>query len=382
MGYGRMKLLVLTNLFPNAEERTRGIFIYQQLKALNRKHDIKVICPVAWHPFKHSIKTHKSEFGGIPVIYVRYFYTPKVLRSLYGLFLTISIINHFRKTEKVRYDKIYAFWAYPDGFAAWALSRLYKIPLIISLRGSDINVLTLYPLLRWQIRYILNKCEHVFAVSRELKEKTVAIGVLYNKITVIPNGVDNSIFYPSSKESARKIINCPLKELVLLYVGGLKDIKGVMILMEAIRIIATAGGSEMTLYLVGEGPLRASIERFAEINNLKSWVKCVGGVRHERIAVWMNAADRFVLPSYHEGCPNVLLEALACNLPVVATNVGAVPDIVADFNAAVLVPPGDPAAMARAIQESFDKRWDLSAFETIKQKYTWDAVVDSVGKYL
>jgi glycosyltransferase involved in cell wall biosynthesis len=126
------------------------------------------------------------------------------------------------------------------------------------------------------------------------------------------------------------------------------------------------------VYLVGEGPDKPLIESAIQAHNVTGYIHVLPGCAFDDVAVWMAAADLVTLPSYMEGCPNVVLEALACGRPVVATNVGGIPEIMGG-ECGRLVPPRDPATLAQALASVLDTTWDASAISA-RGSRSWSTV--------
>jgi glycosyltransferase involved in cell wall biosynthesis len=127
----------------------------------------------------------------------------------------------------------------------------------------------------------------------------------------------------------------------------------------------------LNVYLVGEGPAKSLIESAIQANNAASYIHMMPGCSFDEVAVWMAASNLVTLPSYNEGCPNVILEALACGRPVVATNVGGIPEIMSE-EFGCLVPPREPIQLANALASVLDKSWDATAISMHRNR-SWEA---------
>ena len=143
-------------------------------------------------------------------------------------------------------------------------------------------------------------------------------------------------------------------------------------MLQALAQLREQGGLEFTTHFIGAGPLERELKELAAKLALGESVRFWGQRRHEEIPRWMNAVDLFCLPSIREGCPNVLLEALASGKPVVASRVGGIPELVGDHNA-VLVPPGEPEALAAALRTAIAASWDQRQLRESVQGFSWDA---------
>jgi len=355
-----MKLLIITNLFPNSKEPIRGMYNKQQFAELTKTCELEVVAPLPYH---HFLKVPYWEIiDGVQVHHPRYFMTPKLGRSLYGFYYFFGIVGKIRDIySHFKFDCILATWAYPDGFAAGLIAKMFKKPLVIKVHGSDINLHTRYRLRRLMIVYTLNRCAKVIAVSNALKKRMVDIGVLEEKIEVISNGVDMDKFFPMDNVECRKKLNLPLEKKLVLYVGNLVEVKGPDILIEA----ASRLPENVRVIMIGSGALEDSLKEKVKLLKLDNKVTFAGVKPHKDIPLWINAADVLCLPSLHEGCPNVVLESMACGRPVVASRVGGLEEIVHTDDMGILVKSGDPLILTGALSRALDKVWDYNA---IKEK--------------
>ena len=350
-----MNVLVITNLFPNAKQPQRGVFNFQQLVALKKKCSLCIIAPVPWVPaFFHRKKDkvyreipEKESIAGMETYHPRYVVTPKIGRALYGRLYYRGIkgvVDRLIREQKP--DIIFATWAYPDGYAASLIAKVKNIPLVIKVHGTDINVLGSTPLLRQKMIKAFQRAKGIVAVSRSLKETISSWGINDRKVKLIENGVNKSLFYPRNKNESRQQLglNANLKHIV--YIGNLVEVKGIFYLIEAMRHMK----EEYHLHLIGEGELMEPLKKKVKDYNLSSQVTFYGRKAHEEIPLWLSAADVFCLPSVYEGCPNVVLEALACGTSVVASHVGGISEFVDTEEKGTLVEPKNPKALAEALQ--------------------------------
>jgi teichuronic acid biosynthesis glycosyltransferase TuaC len=267
-----VKVLVITNLYPNSQEATRGTYNSQQCQGLSKLCDIKIVAPLPWSPmstvFKRGAvfaKVPEHEIvDGLEVYHPRYFMVPKIGRSFYGFFFYLSLLGKIRNINKAfDFDVVYAPWVYPDGVGSQLIAKVLNKPVVIGALGTDINVYLKYFLRRKIIVRSLSKANGVVAVSNALKEKMVKNGVSEGKITVIPNGVNTRYFRLLDKAQCRKDLNIDLKTKVILFVGNLVPIKGVEDLLDAIVEIKTKL-SELKLIIVGDGPLKDRLKQKVE----------------------------------------------------------------------------------------------------------------------
>jgi glycosyltransferase involved in cell wall biosynthesis len=198
----------------------------------------------------------------------------------------------------------------------------------------------------------------------------------WEKISVIPNGVDVNEFRPLDNETPSSLLWC----------GRFVHEKGLEYLVEALRIIVTEKKRRsIKLTMVGDGPLLPKIHELVERNGLDENVRFVGDLPHERIPTLMSEASVYVLPSLHEGMPYTLLEAMACGKPVIGSNIPGINDVIAHDRNGILVPAEDPKELACAIEKLLDDRKlrrDLgrNARQLVVMKYGWDTIVSRIER--
>ena len=384
-----VKVLTFTTLFPNNVQPNHGIFIMERMKRAADYCDLKVVAPVPFFPplkmnskwYSHSQVARKIQFPEFEVHYPRYFITPKIGMIFYGLFLFLSTIGMVRRiNKKFNFDIIDAHYIYPEGLTAILLGKLFRKKVVLSARGTDINLYPKFPLIKKQIIYTLNKADKIISVCQALKDTMVKLGITPNKIKVVPNGVDINKFYPIDRNEARKRTQLPGKKKIILSVGHLIERKGFHFIIEALAILKRKNGSGNCplLVIVGEGEYRISLEKQISDLSLESDVMLIGSKSHDQLNDWYNACDLFCLASSREGWPNVLFEALACGKPVVATNVWGVSEVLKSKHYGILVEKQDPLEISKALDEAMTIVWDEKSIIRYAQKHTWNSVGESV----
>ncbi|HTM45513.1 MAG TPA: glycosyltransferase family 4 protein, partial [Polyangiaceae bacterium] len=275
-----------------------------------------------------------------------------------------KVVHRYRK----RVDVILGSWAYPDGFAAVMLSRLLGVPAVIKLHGSDINVLAHMAGPRRGLRWALPRAERIVAVSHPLREAAIELGATSARIDVVRNGVDRACFHPKDRLAARRALGLPVDRAMVLCVSNVERHKGSLDLVRAMAVLA-ARRPDVSLVMVGDGTAMDECKRLsAELN---VGISFVGARPHQEVSDWLTACDVFVLPSWNEGTPNVLLEALACGRRVVATRIGGIPDVVRSNTLGTLVTPADPAALAVAIEDALSTPYDPTVISTTLDVPDW-----------
>jgi glycosyltransferase involved in cell wall biosynthesis len=312
---------------------------------------------------------------GVEVLYSRFPVLPKV-GALQGAMLSVALFPVLRRLHAEKsIDLINAHWFFPDGVAAsWVAKRL-GIPVVLSAHGCDVNLYTRLALRRPQILAALRRSAQVTVVSQPMRDRLGELGVPDADVQVILNGVDPTRFTLRDKTVARQALGLPATGQLILLVGQMVEVKGIPWLLHALRSMGNGAGSP-TLLLVGEGPLRRAYQRLAMDLGLQGQVRFLGPRPNEDIPQFMRAADVLCLPSRREGCPTVVLESLACGLPVVASAVGAVPALVTDRNG-VLFPVGDVPALASSLERALAMDWDPEAIRGSVAHITWDRVAEA-----
>jgi teichuronic acid biosynthesis glycosyltransferase TuaC len=252
-----------------------------------------------------------------------------------------------------------ATWAYPDGCAAVLAARAAGKPCVVKVHGSDVNVVLRTRAARAVASRILPRADAVIAVSRPLAKELVSLGVPRERVHLVLNGVDASRFHPRDRSATRRELGVAEDERLVLFVGRLEPQKGIGELLEAFEQLR-ARVPRATLALVGHGvateEVRARVERWGPGGALMLGARPPG-----EVAAWMGACDVLTLPSWAEGTPNVVLEALASGRPVVATRVGGIPDVLRDERSGIVVPPRSAGALAGALHDALERPWDEAA---------------------
>lgn len=379
-----MKLLLFSSYFPNGADPVRGTFNLQQAKALSNRCELAVMAPIQWFPVKlwhgagPSAAPYFEHVEGLPAWHPRYALTPGIARDTYPAQMAAAVVPHLaRIRRKFPFDVLLATWAFPDVVVGALAARLLGVPLLAKVHGSDINVQSRYPLRRPQIRWAINRAEKVLAVSGALRTRLLELGIPEHKILVHHNGIDRERFQLRDSGEARRELGLDPAGKHVLFVGYLVEAKALHILLEAVARLRQQNRLDFTTHLVGCGPLEAELRGRAAALGVQDVVRFQGRRPHSEVPTWMAAADVFCLPSIREGCPNVMLEALASGRPVVATRVGGIPELAREDNA-LLVPPADPEALAGALTEALSRGWDPAALRQSVAGYSWETSADAL----
>lgn len=377
-GGGRViRILTFSTLYPNAARPRHGVFVENRLRRLvaDGRVAATVVAPVPWFPFRGDRFGRYADFArapaeeerfGIPVRHPRYPLLPKIGMTVapYLLYRAVRPDIERRMRGGMGFDLIDAHYFYPDGVAAVLLGRALGVPVTITARGTDLNLLPRYALPRRMIRWAAGQAAGLITVCAALKASLVALGVAADRITVLRNGVDLEQFAPGDRDAARAHLG--LSGPVLLSVGHLISRKGHDIVVEALAEIP-----EATLLIAGEGPEERALRGLIRRRDLEGRVRFLGAVPHAEMAALYRAADVLVLASSREGWANVLLEAMACGTPVVASDVWGTPEVVAAPEAGRLMAARTPVAAAAAIRALLDAPPDRAATRAYAEGFGW-----------
>ena len=356
-----LKIAVVTRYFPSSAEPWQGRSAYQTLRVLARQADVRVFYPNATYP--SFLKPRKRIYDqldasfsppDVNVTYHNYSALPLVSRPFNGSMAARCLLPHVRSFAP---DLIFSIFLYPEGYAALKIGQALSVPVVAMGIGSDIHsigdrISAMYT------RTLLREVDSLVAVCDDLRNKAVAMGAPPEKTRAIVNGCDLSIFRVGDRLEARQNLHIDPAAEAVFYIGRMDVKKGLRELVEAATALHPQR-PDLHLYLVGEGPDRPLIEGAIQANNATSYIHALPACAFDDVAVWMTASDLVTLPSYMEGCPNAVLEALACGRPVVATRVGGIPEIMSD-EFGRLVPPRDSAELARALASVLDRNWDAA----------------------
>jgi len=286
----------------------------------------------------------------------------------------------WRKLRSMHFDLIDAHHVYPDGFAAILLGTLFDKPVVVSARGSDINHYPQFATIRPMVKYVLRRADALIAVSQSLKDAMVELGCNSDKVTVIGNGVDPQKFNPQPRAAARRLLGLPENDPIVLSVGGLVELKGFHVLIDAMARLRPRRPN-VRLFIVGEGEYREQLMRQINGLDLAENVMLVGAFSHDQLRAWYSAADVFCLASSSEGCPNVVLEAMACGQPVVATKIRGTQELIVSRQFGTLV-ARDSAEFERAVDDALTRQWDREAIVAYARSHGWEQVaIDVLSVY-
>jgi glycosyltransferase involved in cell wall biosynthesis len=373
-----LKIAVITRYFPSSGEPWQGRSAYQTLRALSLKADVHVFYPNSAYPKLLSPRSRLYDRldrsyspAGVNVSYHDYAALPVISRPFNGRMAARALLSHVRA---FRPDLIFSIFVYPEGYAALRIARALGVPVVVMGIGSDIHsigdrISAMYT------KSVLENADFLVTVSDDLRKKALLMGASPEKSSAVVNGCDLSVFHPGDRVEARRKLQLDETAPTVVYIGRMDLRKGLRELVEAsVRLHATRPDAQV--YMVGAGADREQVSSAVDAAGASSYIHVLPPCSPEDVAVWMTAADLVTLPSYMEGCPNVVLEALACGRPVVATNVGGIPEILSD-RCGRLVPPRDAAALAAALESVLSAKWDALEIAQYGSR-SWATVADEL----
>lgn len=375
------KILLFSSLYPSAVRPIHGIFVETRLRELLKTGQVqaKVVAPVPWFPFKAKRFGEYAQFAatprfetrnGVEVHHPRYLLLPKVGMNLAPYAMALGALRTVRRLQREGFDPdlIDAHYYYPDGVAAGLLAKWLGKPFVVTARGTDLNLIPQYPLPRKLILETAAQASASIGVCQALMDTLGELGAERSKLHTLRNGVDLQRFVPEDRAQARQRLGLPVDGRYLLSVGHLIERKGHHIAIEALSHLPG-----VTLLIAGGGPEEGALKALAKRLGVAERVRWVGVVPQTDLKWWYSAADVLALCSSREGWANVLLEAMACGTPVLATNIWGTPEVVSTPAAGLLLARRDAPALAAAwvhLHTQLPSREDTRAHA---ETFSWEA---------
>lgn len=374
-----MKLAVVTHYFPTSAMPWQGHSAYQTLRELAKMCEVHVFCSVAEYPTLLKPKSpHKAvdlawRPGEVNVTYVPYTAVPVVSRPLNGYSIARKLLPHVREFDP---DVILNYVIYPQGLAAVIIGKKLHVPTVLTAIGSDLNRIS-DPLCGLLTRKTLRGADFVTTVSHDLCLTARRMGAHPGSTRPKLNGCNTKVFYPRPRLAARETLGLDPESEVIVYVGRLDLRKGLMELVDAMAALRRKR-PKAHCYLIGDGPAQAELEAAVAKQNLRDTITFVPPRMSEEVAVWMGASNLVTLPSYNEGCPNVVIEALSSGRPVVATRVGGIPELM-DERTGRMVPKQNVPALTKALEQVLEAKWDAQYISKLHGRSWTDVARDLRG---
>ncbi len=351
-----MRVLAVTKVFPNAVVPLDEPHVAQRYASVQGRCEISVLGTIPTFPLAPLLGrwSHAGRVAGAPrrevirgleVEHPRYLLIPKVGLPVQWLLYAAGIFRAVL-ARRAETDVLWSTWVYPDGVAALWVGQLLGLPVVVESIGSDVNIVAQKPPARALLRRFLPGAARVIAVSRPLAEKLIELGAAPERVDVIPTGVNRELFAPRDRGQARARLGRDDGERLVLFVGRTERAKGVFDLLEAFRQVVARDPAARLVY-VGQGEAQAELAARAAAFGER--VLLTGGRPLPEVAEWIGACDLLALPSWAEGTPNVILEALSAGRRVVASSVGGIPDLITSARLGELVPARDVGALGGAL---------------------------------
>ena len=373
------KVVSLSTVFPTPCDAARGLFVRARLQQLSTFTQVKVVAPVAaWgrHPDQKIPPCRHDQ--NLEVLHPRWIYLPGT-GVLTAFLLFVQMIWPLARLRKhFPFELLDAHFGYPEGIAAALLAGVFRVPFTITLRGSEL-LHAQHGLRRRGIRWAIRRASRIVAVSGELRQFAIRLGAHPDRVKCIPNGVDAGLFHRRSPEQSRQRHGLPARERILLMAGHLIELKGHAHVIRAVQALRS-GNLPVRLLIAGGSPGRGvasqepSLRRLVAELHLQDQVTFLGQVSPDVLAELMSAADLFCLASSREGCPNVVNEALACGTPVVATDVGAIREMIPSEEYGLILPRERPELFPQVLRTALEKSWDREAIALLGQSRSWSRV--------
>ncbi len=374
-----IRIATVTSIYPNAVMPGRGLFVENRLRHLVGSGEVEaqVIAPVMrlWPGFRalgidhrwEDVPDQESRFG-INIRHPRFTHIPAFRVGLTPWFMSRAIAAELRRLQAsgFDFDLIDAHYFYPDGVAAVMAAKALGKPVVVTARGSDLNIHAEHFIEGPKIRKAVRDADGLVAVSAALGQKLVDLGAAQHKLKVLRNGVDLEKFCPGNRTEVREKFN--IDSSLLLSVGNLVELKGHDLTIRAMRLMPDA-----RLMIAGAGPLESDLKKLADSEGVADRVIFLGSIDQANLPAFYRAADVLVLASAREGMANVLLESLACGTPVVASDIPGMGEVIDPPESGSLMKERTPEALASAaaaLLSHLPSREDTRAYAG---KFDWAA---------
>lgn len=351
---------MLTTSFPAHKQGFQSIFILEIANSIAKKGiDVDVVTPY----FKASKKKKKEKIRKINVHRFKYFLPTslQVLREGGGipsnlrrswfarLQLPFFLFTYFLKGLKIskKCDIIHSQWSL-SGLVGVFIKKITKKPLLVTVRGSDLNMSLKNPIFKRIIKFVFKNADKITTVGENLKKSILSLGISKEKVALTLNGVNTDLFKKRDKNKIRKKIGLHQTKKIILLVGWLVKEKGIGYLINSIPNLEN---KNIQLLLIGEGNDKKLFKKQIALLKLKNNVFFLGTKSQEELVPYYNAADIFALPSLSEGRPNTILEAMASETPIISTSVGGIPELIINNKTGILIKPKNKIEIANSINK-------------------------------
>lgn len=394
-----LKICIVTTMFPKYFGDSYGPFVFEEAKFLVKKGvEVHVITQhnqgAAYEEIMDGVHVHRfrwlepKEFKAL-IYFTGLIDNFRLLTYVISLFFNLIMIK-----RRYGIELFHAHHTIPTGLVAIMVSKIIRVPVVITAHlmditthGTDVGPLENIvdfesnSIFKRLIMYSMNSSKKIIAVSQDLANRIVQMGI--NKdITVLRNAVDINRFKPSKNMEFRHNNKIYDNDILILFIGHLETFKGIFELLYSFHRIKL-DHKNIKLMVVGEGHEEEKVRNIVSKYKLDNFVIFAGKVSPETIQNYYQMADIFTLPSYTEGLPLVVIEAMACGLPVVVSTVGGIPELVKDDVNGFLVPPKDKASLTKKLKKLVDdidlrEKFGRKALETVDDEFNIDKKVDKL----
>ena len=372
------RLLFISNLFPARESAYNGLDNAVLLHHLNADFDIRVLCPKpVLPPWKKLYLNPRKEDAYLKPTYVPVPYLPKIGSRWNDKLMRRGLRPVFEKLiADWKPDSILCSWLYPDACAVASLAKEHSIACDLITQGSDTHQYLGRPIRRNRILEAIRCSRNVICRSGDLANQLEKAGAESQKLHTVYNGIDPETFYAreQQKTELRHKLNLPEGIPILLFVGNFLPVKNPLFLLEALAELRASSHPSIRLVMLGKGPLHRTLQQTSSTLGIQDAVSFPGACTSSQVAEYMNAADLFCLCSHNEGLPNVVLESLACGLPVISTAVGGIGEVLNSPVYGSLAWPNTPSSLSdyvNAIRERLDHPPQRQKIESYGKQFTW-----------
>jgi teichuronic acid biosynthesis glycosyltransferase TuaC len=386
----RPNVLALSFLFPNRAQRGYGVFVLNRLKAVQQFCNLRVIAPVQWYPLIGHLQGARGTSGipareqieGVDVFHPHFAVVPRYMKWFDGLsywWAARGVMTRLRRRDAFDVDLIDVHWTYPDIVAGYLLARRSGKKFIVTVRGHEALYDEEVSVRRWLVALLLRRADFVVTLSAELRDKVLRLGVSPQKSRVVLNGVDPARFRYMDRDSCRRRLGLSPTARIIISVGRLTRRKGHHELIRVMPYLLREAATD--LYLIGgvnrEQDYGSILRKTISELGLAS-VHIMENVAHDELPWWYGAADLFCLATMSEGCPNSVLEALACGTPVVATNAGAIGELITEGENGALVNSQEMPSLGEIVKVSLERPWDRRRIAARMEAWSWNACAEQV----
>jgi glycosyltransferase involved in cell wall biosynthesis len=361
-------VLVLSHLYPSTLNPYLGTFVARQVQALRETYNIRVVAPTRWLPpltrsWRHERSLPKKEVvDGTPVQRPRTLQVPFGMLAAEALAFSLALrrpLGELRRAGEI--DLVHAHFGVPDAWAAARIAERIRVPLIVSLWGSDVLVHPQRRALRRMLSHALQRADHIIVPSRQILDRAIDLGADPRRSSLLMGGVPDD-YAELSRADARAALGVAPNSRLIVWVGNLVPVKQPLLALRAMSAVAVRD-PDVRLALIGAGPLMPEVYECIRELGIGNVVSVEGALDDASVARWQTAADVALNTSRSEGLPLALCEALLVGTRVAAVPVGGIPDLLAATSGGTLADDSSPEAVAHAIEHELGREPDPDVSE-------------------